>query len=99
MTIPIQSRTLKAHLPARRVEEVKMRRNNLDWLWSNRPLLIAQIIGVPLVVAWLLYAYFHGHVTFALVLVFLLPVFAFANVVIISRSRRRLSDSSAARIS
>jgi hypothetical protein len=72
-----------------------MRRSDLDWLWTNRPLLISQIIAIPLVVTWLLYFYFHDHATFALVIVFLIPVFAVANVVIISRSRKRLSAPSA----
>ena len=72
-----------------------MRRSDLGWLWSNRPLLISQIIGLPLVVAWLLYVYFHGHVAFALVLVCLIPAFAAINVLTVNRSRRRLSDPSA----
>ena len=72
-----------------------MRRGDFDWLRSNRPLLISQIVGTPLVVAWLLYAHFHAHEIFGLVIVLLLPVFALANVWMISRARRRLSDPSA----
>ena len=69
-----------------------MRRSEMDWLWSNRPILIAQIIALPIAVLWFLFVYFHGGGFFALVLICLIPVFAVANVVIITRSRRRLSD-------
>ena len=54
--------------------------------------MIAEIIGVPLVVAWLLFAYFNGHDAFALVILALLPFFAVANLVILNRARGRLAD-------
>lgn len=63
-----------------------MRRSDLDWLWSNRPLLISQIIGLLLVVAWFLFGYFHGHSPFALVLICLIPAFAVINVLRVNRS-------------
>jgi hypothetical protein len=69
-----------------------VRWNDLSWLRANRPLMIAQIIGTPLVVAWLLFAYFHGHVTFALVILALVPFSAVANVVIVNRARARLAN-------
>jgi hypothetical protein len=69
-----------------------VRWNDFGWLRSNRPRMIAQIIALPLVVAWLLFAYFNGHNTFALVILALLPFFVVANVVMINRARRRLSD-------
>ncbi len=74
-----------------------MRWNDLSWLKSNRPLLIAEIIAVPLVIAWFLFFYFDTHDAFALVLLFLLPVFAVANLVILNRSRSRLADAGARR--
>jgi hypothetical protein len=72
-----------------------MHRGDLDWLRSNRPLLISQIIGLPIVLGWFLYLYLDTHDAFTLVLICLVPVFAVANVVLVTRSRRRLSDSSA----
>ena len=69
-----------------------MRWNDLSWLKSNRSLLVAEIIGVPAVVAWLLFFYFSWHITFALVILALLPVSAVANLVIINRARGRLAD-------
>jgi hypothetical protein len=69
-----------------------VRWNDFSWLRSNRPLLIAEIVGTPLVVAWLLFAYLNGHNTFALVIVALLPFFVVANLVIINRARGRLAD-------
>jgi hypothetical protein len=74
-----------------------MSRWDISWLKENRPLLIAEIIGIPVVVAWLLYAYFHGHVGFALVILVLLPVFVAANVLLINRSRKRQADPSTRR--
>lgn len=73
-------------------DDQSVRWNDLSWLRSNRPLMAAEIIGVPLVVAWLLFAYFDGHNTFALVILALLPIFAVANLVIINRARGRLVD-------
>jgi hypothetical protein len=69
-----------------------VRWNDLSWLKSNRPLLIAEIIGITLVAGWLLFAYFNGHDAFALVILALLPVFAVANLVIVNRTRGRLAD-------
>lgn len=74
-----------------------MRWNDVSWLKSNRPLLIAQMIGIPLVIAWLLLFYFKTRDAFALVLLFLLPVSAVANVAIVNRSRGRLADPNARR--
>ena len=66
--------------------------NYVSWLKSNRSLLVAQVIAVPLVVAWLWFAYVHGHATAAFVMILLIPVFAVANLVIINRARGHLSD-------
>ncbi len=74
-----------------------MRWNDVSWLKSNRPLLIAEIIGIPLVIAWLLLFYFETRDAFALVPVFLLPVSAVANLAIVNRSRGRLADPGARR--
>jgi hypothetical protein len=73
-----------------------MDRWDLSWLKENRPLLIAQIIGTPLVIAWFLYFYFQTHSAFALVLIALLPVFAVVNV-LINRSRARQGDPASRR--
>jgi hypothetical protein len=59
--------------------------------------MIAEIIGTPLVAAWLLFAYFNGHNTFALVILALLPFFVVANLVITNRARGRLADPAARR--
>ena len=69
-----------------------MRWNDLSWLKSNRKLLVAECIAIPLVVAWLLFIYFETHNAFALVVLFLIPFFSVVNVVIINRSRGRLAD-------
>jgi hypothetical protein len=74
-----------------------MRRSDVSWLTSNRPLMIAEIIGVPLVVVWLLFAYFEWHVIAALVILALLPFIVVANLVIINRARGRLADPAARR--
>ncbi len=72
-------------------------RGDLDWLWSNKPLLIAQLLGAPLMVAYGLFLYLGEHILFGLVLVVLLPVAVVANVAMVNRSRRRLADRSARR--
>jgi hypothetical protein len=54
--------------------------------------MIAEIILAPAVVGWLLFAYFSGHNTFALVLLVVLPFFVVANLLIINRARGRLTD-------
>ena len=72
-----------------------MSRWDLSWLKENRVLLVSQIIGVPLVVAWFLYFYSQTHSAMALVLIALLPVFAVANVLLVNRARKRQADSTA----
>jgi hypothetical protein len=74
-----------------------MRWNDLSWLKSNRPLLLAQLIGTPLVIAWLLFSYFDTHDGFVLILLILIPVFAVINVATVNRSRGRLADTGARR--
>ena len=55
----------------------------------NRALLITQIIGVPIVLAWFLYFYSQTHSPIAFVLIALLPVFAVLNIRLINRGRER----------
>lgn len=74
------------------VDNTGMGRWDISWLKENRPLLIAQIIGTPLAIAWLLYFYFRTHSAFALILIALLPVFAVLNVLLINRARGRQGD-------
>lgn len=74
-----------------------MNRWDLSWLKQNRPLLIIQIVGLPLVVAWFLYFYFQTHSPTAFVLIALLPVFAGLNVLRINRGRERQRDPAARR--
>jgi hypothetical protein len=69
-----------------------MRWNDLSWLKSNRPLLVAQIIGVPLIVAWYLLIYFDTHNASALWFLSLIPVFAVINVATINWKRGRLTN-------
>ena len=64
---------------------------------QNRPLLIIQIVGTPLVLAWFLYFYFQTHSPIAFVLIGLLPVFAVLNVRLINRGRERQRDPAARR--
>jgi hypothetical protein len=78
-------------------QELGMAWNDLSWLKSNRPLLISQVIGIPIVVAWLLYFYFDTHNAFALVLVFLVPVFVVINLVMVNRGRARIAESATRR--
>jgi hypothetical protein len=61
-------------------------------LKGNRPLLISQMVGVPLLVAWFLYFYFQTHSLFALVLIALIPVFAVLNILNVNRARERQRD-------
>jgi hypothetical protein len=70
---------------------------DLSWLKQNRPLLIIQIVGIPLVVAWFLYFYSQTHSPIAFVLIALLPVFAVLNIVRINRARERQRDPAARR--
>lgn len=74
-----------------------MRWNDLSWLKSNRPLLLTQIIGTPLVIVWFLFSYFRTHDGFILILLILIPVFAVINVATINRNRGRLADTGARR--
>jgi hypothetical protein len=76
---------------------VTVDRWDLSWLKRNRPLLIAQIVGTPLVVAWFLLFYFQTHSDFALVLIALLPVFAALNILLINGKRARQADLAARR--
>lgn len=69
-----------------------MNRWDVGWLKENRPLLISQIVGIPLVVAWFLYFYFQTHSAFALVLIALIPVFAVLNILKVNRARERQQD-------
>src|SRR6185437_8437676 len=60
--------------------QVAVKRWDLGWLKGNRPLLISELVGIPLVVGWLLYFYFQTRSDFALVLIALLPVFVAVNI-------------------
>jgi hypothetical protein len=75
----------------------RMRWNDLSWLRSNRPLLVAQVISVPLIIAWYLFIYFDTHNTFALVFLSLIPIFAVINVATINWKRGRLTNPDARR--
>jgi hypothetical protein len=70
---------------------------DLSWLKQSRPLLIIQIVGIPLVIAWFLYFYFQTHSPIAFVLIGLLPVFAVLNIRMINRGRERQRDPAARR--
>jgi hypothetical protein len=74
---------------------VAVKRWDLGWLKGNRPLLISELVGIPLVVGWLLYFYFHTRSDFALVLIALLPVFAAVNILGVNIARERQADSAA----
>lgn len=69
----------------------------MSWLKQNRPLLIAQIVGTPLVIAWFLLFYFETHSPVAFVLLALLPVSAVLNMRLINRRRERQGDQEARR--
>ena len=69
----------------------------MSWLKQNRALLIVQIIGTPLVVAWFLLFYFQTHSPIAFVLLALLPVSAVLNIRLINRHRERQWDPAARR--
>jgi len=70
---------------------------DLSWLKKNRPLLVVQIIGTPVVIAWFLLFYFQTHSPVAFVLLALLPVSAVLNVRLINRRRERQGDPAARR--
>jgi hypothetical protein len=70
---------------------------DVSWLKQNRPLLIVEIIAVPLVLAWFLFFYFQTHSPIALVLIGLTPVFAVLNIVRVNRARQRQADPAARR--
>jgi hypothetical protein len=87
----------RVHHRARLVDDEGVSRWDVSWLKQNRALLITQIIGVPIVVAWFLYFYSQTHSPIAFVLIALIPVFAVLNIRLINRARERQRDTAARR--
>jgi hypothetical protein len=79
------------------VEDAVVNRWDLSWLKGNRGLLISQIVGLPLVVAWFLHFYFQTHSAMALILIALIPVFAVLNILRVNKARERQRDPGARR--
>jgi hypothetical protein len=78
--------------PPRNVDDEDVSRWDISWLKKNRPLLIIQVVGIPLVVAWFLFSYFQTHSPFVFVLLALLPVLVVVNIWMVNRRRERQAD-------
>ena len=85
------------HHRTRLVDDEGVNRWDLSWLKQNRPLLIIQIVGTPLVVAWFLNFYFQTHSPIAFVLIALVPVLAVLNIRLVNQGRARQRDPAARR--